>query len=112
MQGEIHQSTTPLQLIKALHPTAAMGGFPTREALNFIAHHEAFDRGFYAAPIGISSFQQTDIKVAIRSALIQGDLIHLFAGAGISEGSNPEAEWNELEAKIDPIYSLFSSVNR
>jgi menaquinone-specific isochorismate synthase len=38
--------------------------------------------------------------VAIRSALIQENKVHLFAGAGIVDGSVPAKEWEELNEKI------------
>ncbi len=87
-------------LITTLHPTPALGGKPRENALSFLLQLEPFQRGWYGAPIGYVSSQEADIAVAIRSALIRGKEIDLFAGTGIVRGSHPEKEWDELEQKI------------
>lgn len=87
-------------LIATLHPTPALGGKPQSSALALLAQLEPFQRGWYGAPIGYISSQEADIAVAIRSALIRGKQIDLYAGTGIVQGSNPEKEWDELEQKI------------
>lgn len=91
------------RLIQALHPTPALGGSPRKEALEFIKHHEPFTRGWYGAPIGWLGPEKSDVAVAIRSAWVDGNKLHLYAGTGIVEGSDPRAEWEELEHKISPF---------
>jgi menaquinone-specific isochorismate synthase len=39
-----------LDIVKRLHPTAAVGGVPADRALELIGHTEG-DRGWYAAPV-------------------------------------------------------------
>ena len=87
-------------LIQALHPTPAMGGEPRDWALKAIFQLESFDRGWYAAPIGWITPDAAEIAVGIRSALIDDNFMHVFAGTGIVEGSCPKKEWEELEYKI------------
>ena len=70
-------------------------------ALSAIAHHEPFDRGLYAGPIGWIGRDDAEFAVGIRSGLVEGDHLHLYSGAGIVEGSDPEAEWDEIEHKLD-----------
>jgi menaquinone-specific isochorismate synthase len=41
-----------LELVAALHPTAAVGGTPTAAATRLIAELEGLDRGRYAGPVG------------------------------------------------------------
>lgn len=88
------------KILTALHPTPALGGTPREEALRFIERIEPFDRGWYGAPLGMLSQEESFLSVAIRSAVIENNLLHLYAGAGIVEGSDPEKEWQELESKI------------
>ncbi|OEU15080.1 ADC synthase, partial [Fragilariopsis cylindrus CCMP1102] len=59
-------------LLTALHPTPAVGGYPKDPALDFIRQHEsiAFDRGYYAGPVGFVGREEAEIVVAIRSGLI------------------------------------------
>jgi len=88
-------------LLALLHPTPAVGGLPSETAQNFIYAHESFDRGLYAAPIGIQKENFSHFIVAIRSALQKEKKMHLFAGTGIVALSHSELEWEELNGKID-----------
>ena len=98
--GELDQNTSDADLINDLHPTPAMGGFPTDIALEAIDKFEPFNRGWYAAPIGFVGYDHTEFVVAIRSALVEKEQVCLYSGAGIVKGSNPAEEWQEIEDKI------------
>lgn len=87
-------------LLKLLHPTPATCGMPKKKALETIAKEEAFDRGWYASPIGFVERGHAKFMVALRSMLIRENSAHLFAGTGIVPGSEAESEWNELDYKI------------
>lgn len=102
LKEKIHDA----HLIEALHPTAAIGGWPKQEALEFIKEHEPLDRGPYAAPLGFSSYDRSFFVVGIRSAIVDGSFLHLFAGTGIVQGSDPTQEWMELEMKISPFMEI------
>ncbi len=98
--GELDETTSDAELISDLHPTPAMGGYPTDIALEAIKALEPFNRGWYAAPIGFVGPIHTEFVVAIRSALIERERVSLYSGAGIVEGSDPAEEWQEIEDKI------------
>ncbi len=97
---ELDAETSDADLIEALHPTPAMGGYPTDIALEAIKKLEPFNRGWYAAPIGYVGHDYTEFVVAIRSALIEKERVSLYSGAGIVPGSDPAEEWQEIEDKI------------
>lgn len=103
LKGEISDA----ELIEALHPTPALGGYPREKAHALLQQIEPFDRGWYGGPIGVISPKCASLHVAIRSALIRQNSLHLFAGTGIVQGSVPEQEWDELEQKIRPFTELF-----
>jgi len=86
-------------VVAALHPTAAVGGAPSAAALRFLAEHEGLDRGLYAGIVGWVGERRAELAVALRSALVRGRRARLFVGAGIVEGSSPDAEWEETELK-------------
>lgn len=98
--GQLKPGTSDATLLSALHPTAAMGGFPKSLALEHLLQHEPFERGWYAAPLGYCSEKESAFAVGIRSALVEKNRIHFFAGAGIVAGSSPKQEWEELEQKL------------
>lgn len=91
----------PLQLIDALHPTPAVAGHGRDAAMDFIRHHEGFDRGWYAAPLGwVDAQGNGDFLVALRSALVTGSECRMFAGCGIVADSQPEHEYQETCLKL------------
>ncbi len=93
-----------LSLVDALHPTPAVGGLPPDEALRTIRETEAFDRGWYAAPIGwLDAAGNGTFAVGIRSAVATGRTATLFAGAGIVADSDPDREWDEVQLKYRPM---------
>ncbi|MBK98932.1 MAG: isochorismate synthase [Balneola sp.] len=92
------------KVLKNLHPTPAVGGFPRKKALDFIEKEESFTRGWYASPIGwITSHGTGEFYVGIRSGLIEQDAAHFYAGCGIVKDSDPEKEWLETELKLKPM---------
>lgn len=95
----------PLSLLDSLHPTPAMGGVPREDALKVILELENFDRGLFAAPVGVIG-PTTEIIVGIRSALLFANQMTLFAGAGIVFKSQGELEWEETERKMEEMLSL------
>ncbi len=99
-RAELKEHVSDLDVLRVLHPTPAVGGVPKKEAIEKIHQLEHFDRGWYAGPVGWVSQKQAEFAVGIRSALLQGDKASLFAGAGIVQGSDPQAEWREIENKI------------
>lgn len=101
----LRENVSDQQILDALHPTAAMGGTPRKAALQFLRDHEPFERGWYASPLGFTSHKWAEFAVGIRSALVEEKALHLFAGAGIVEGSEPLKEWNELNHKMKTLYS-------
>jgi menaquinone-specific isochorismate synthase len=100
--------TKILDLMEKLHPTPAVGGSPRELAMESIRAFEPFDRGLYAAPMGIIGKNYSEIIVGIRSALINGKNLHIYGGAGIVPGSTAEREWNETQNKMKAIAGLFS----
>ena len=97
------------EVLKNLHPTPAVGGFPRNEAVEFIKKHENFDRGWYAAPVGwINASGNGEFIVGIRSGLITKEKVRFFAGCGIVQDSDPEKEWEETNMKFIPMLSALN----
>ena len=104
--GVVHDSdgATVLELAAALHPSAAVGGTPTKVAVEMIAEIEGMHRGRYAGPVGwMDSDGDGEFGIALRSAEIDGNQVRLFAGCGIVADSDPEAELAEAQAKFLPV---------
>lgn len=108
ISGRVPAGTTVLELASALHPTAAVAGLPRRVARDWIADHEGFDRGWYAAPVGWTTLDgRGEFRVALRCALTGPSETRLFAGGGIVEGADPDAELAETNIKLEALlYAL------
>ena len=108
--GVLDDGTTSLGLAAALHPSAAVGGTPTRVAVDLIGELERMDRGRYAGPVGwMDADGDGEWGIALRSAEYDGNRVRLFAGCGIVADSDPEAELAEAAAKFVPVRDALTS---
>jgi menaquinone-specific isochorismate synthase len=91
-----------LELVGAVHPTAAVCGTPTEDAAAMIAELEGMERGRYAGPVGwLDARGDGEFGLALRCAELTGDHgARLFAGCGIVAGSDPASELAETQAKF------------
>lgn len=106
--GTLTRGSSALDLVAALHPTAAVGGAPTAAALDLIAELEPFDRGRYAGPVGwVDGNGDGEWAVALRCAQVDGERVTAYAGAGIVAGSQPARELAETTLKLRPIVEAF-----
>jgi isochorismate synthase len=97
-------------IIRALHPTPSVCGYPSLEALEVINRLEKHNRTYYAGLLGPVNFEgSTNIFVNLRCMHVLNDQVVLYAGAGITAGSDPEKEWQETEQKLDTMHSVVHS---
>ena len=100
-EARLRQPRHVLELAARLHPTPAVGGTPTEIAREWIRTHEPTPRGWYAAPVGWFDLDGNgELAVALRSGVIAGNRAHLWAGAGIVAGSDPDRELAETDVKL------------
>ncbi|GAA3940474.1 isochorismate synthase [Microbacterium soli] len=112
VRGELLDGESSLDLVGAMHPTAAVAGSPTDAAVAAIRRLEPFDRGRYAGPVGwIDASGDGEWAIALRCAQF-GDVpddesgvrrVTAYAGAGIVAGSDPESELLETRVKFRPL---------
>jgi menaquinone-specific isochorismate synthase len=110
VEGDLSDGSSSLDLISALHPTAAVAGTPTAAALALIRELEPFDRGRYAGPVGwVGADGDGEWAIALRSAQVDEDgTITAYAGAGIVADSDPEKELAETRMKFRPVIDAFA----
>jgi menaquinone-specific isochorismate synthase len=109
VEGVLDDGSTSLDLIQVLHPTAAVAGTPTADAMACIDALEPFDRGRYAGPVGwVGADGDGEWAIALRSAQASPDgVVTAWAGAGIVVDSDPERELLETRMKFKPIVDAF-----
>lgn len=103
---DLKENINDFDLLKRFNPTAAVGGYPKKNALKAIDEIEDFDRGWYASPIGWIGNKSTEFIVGIRSGLINNNRLLLYSGAGIIESSDVDSEWNEIENKLSNFLDI------
>lgn len=98
-------------LICNLHPTPAVCGYPSKDALELLKRIEKHDRRYYAGflgPVGIEN--QLMLFVNLRCMQIFKDSLFLYTGGGITIDSNPVDEWYETEIKTGTLLSAIETV--
>ncbi|WPR73690.1 chorismate-binding protein [Algoriphagus sp. NG3] len=99
-------------MLSLLHPTSAVCGMPRKEAHDFLQEYEGFDRSFFSGFIGpVNLHGSTSIYVNLRTASLHNDKATLYAGAGVTEDSDPEKEWEETELKCQIIGKFIQNPN-
>src|SRR5690606_41463250 len=82
--GRLADGASVLDVVAALHPTAAVGGTPTATAIEVIREPEGMDRAGYAGPVGwIDAHGDGELGIALRSGIVEGRRARLFARGGI-----------------------------
>jgi isochorismate synthase len=94
-------------MLELLHPTSAVCGMPKPAALAFILANEPHQRHYYSGylgPVNINS--QSHLFVNLRTMKIKDRQAIVYAGAGITEDSNPTKEWRETEFKCQTLLGV------
>jgi para-aminobenzoate synthetase component 1 len=100
VEGRLRDGCDVVDLLAAAFPGGSITGAPKIRAMEIIDELEACSRGVYTGAIGyISNHGRADFNIAIRTLVVEGDRAHYHVGGGITEGSDPEAEYEETLTK-------------
>jgi isochorismate synthase len=109
IRAQLAAPVEAIELAGLLHPTPAIGGEPASPALELIPALEGLDRGWYTGPIGwTDAAGDGEFCVALRCALLRGNVARCYAGNGIVRDSDPSAELVETEVKLAALLPLLS----
>ena len=109
IRAQLADPLPAIELAGMLLPTPAVGGEPREAALPLIPALEGLDRGWYAGAVGWTDLgEDGEFCVALRCALLRGDVAHLYAGCGIVRDSQPAEELAESEVKLQALLPLLS----
>ena len=98
--GKIASGLSYFDVLKAALPAGTLSGAPKIRAMEIINELEPSSRGIYGGAIGYIGWNgNMDTAIAIRTAVIKDQVIHVGAGAGIVADSIPENEWLECRQK-------------
>ncbi|WP_310567977.1 anthranilate synthase component I [Hydrogenophaga sp.] len=89
-----------MDVLKATFPAGTLTGAPKVHAMELIDQLEPVKRGIYGGACGYLSYAgDMDVAIAIRTAIIKDQTLHVQAAAGVVADSVPEMEWRETEHK-------------
>jgi anthranilate synthase component 1 len=98
--GRLKAGVDALAALAATFPAGTLSGAPKVRAMEIIQQLEPHKRGIYGGAVGyIGWCGNMDMAIAIRTAVIKDDTIHVQAGAGVVADSNPQSEWDETMNK-------------
>ncbi|ESU28410.1 isochorismate synthase [Flavobacterium limnosediminis JC2902] len=106
ISAKMNDANSLKQVLKILHPTPAVCGYPKLLAKDFILQNEGYDREYYAGFLGELNMnfatgrsENSDLFVNLRCMKIKDKKAHLFVGCGITKDSDPEKEFLETVNK-------------
>jgi para-aminobenzoate synthetase component 1 len=106
--GELADGRTWADLLRAAFPGGSITGAPKIRAMQIIDELEPTPRDVYCGAVGCIGLDGSlSLNVAIRTMVMQGSVVHLYAGGGIVADSEPEAEYEETLAKAAGMIRAF-----
>ena len=97
----------PETMLQLLHPTSAICGMPLAPARKFLTEEEKYDRSYFSGYLGPANVSDiTELYVNLRCMHIEEKQCTLYAGAGVTEDSQPEKEWQETEIKMNTLLNI------
>ena len=103
--AELKEGMSAIDVIRATFPAGTVSGAPKIRAMEIIDELEPVKRGVYSGAVGYLAWNgNMDTAIAIRTAVIKDEVLHIQAGAGIVADSVPELEWKETMNKGRAIF--------
>jgi anthranilate synthase component 1 len=103
--GRIRPGLSAIDVLQATFPAGTVSGAPKIRAMEIIDELEPVKRGVYAGAVGYLSWSgNMDTAIAIRTAVIKDNILHIQAGAGIVADSAAASEWEETMNKGRAIF--------
>ncbi|MFM6967947.1 MAG: anthranilate synthase component I [Microbacteriaceae bacterium] len=112
VEGDLAEGQSPIDVFRATFPAGTLSGAPKPRALEIIDELEPASRGVYGGVVGYVGFGgDTDLAIAIRTAVIVGNVATVQAGAGLVADSVPQSEYDETVHKAAAPLRAVASAN-
>jgi len=103
--GKLKPNTSAIDVLRATLPAGTLSGAPKIRAMEIIDELEPVKRGVYGGAVGYLSWNgNMDTAIAIRTAVIKDQVLHIQAGAGVVADSVPQSEWDETMNKGRAVF--------
>ena len=111
--AKLQPGKSAIDVLRATFPAGTLSGAPKIRAMEIIDELEPVKRGVYSGAIGYLSWAgNMDTAIAIRTAVIKDQTLHIQAGAGIVADSVPRNEWDETMNKARAIFRAVSMAGK
>lgn len=111
--GQLAPGRTALDATMACFPAGTLSGAPKVRAIEIIDELEVATRGTYGGVVGWFDFDgDSDVAIAIRTAMVSHGVAHVQAGGGIVADSDPAAENQESKNKARAVVDAVRAANR
>jgi anthranilate synthase component 1 len=108
--GKLLPGLDAMDVLRATFPAGTVSGAPKIRAMEIIDELEPVKRGVYSGAVGYLAWNgNMDTAIAIRTAVIKDDVLHIQAGAGIVYDSVPQSEWDETMNKGRAVFRAASA---
>jgi anthranilate synthase component 1 len=108
--GQLLPGLDAMDVLRATFPAGTVSGAPKIRAMEIIDELEPVKRGVYSGAVGYLAWNgNMDTAIAIRTAVIKDDVLHIQAGAGIVYDSVPQSEWDETMNKGRAVFRAASA---
>ena len=113
VNAKLKPDVSAMDVLRATLPAGTLSGAPKVRAMEIIDEMESVKRGVYGGAVGYLSWNgNMDTAIAIRTAVIKDNILHIQAGAGVVADSIPRLEWKETMNKGRAIFSAVAMVER
>jgi anthranilate synthase component 1 len=103
--AELKDGMSAIDVLRATFPAGTVSGAPKIRAMEIVDELEPVKRGVYSGAVGYLSWNgNMDTAIAIRTAVIKNNILHIQAGAGIVADSRPDLEWKETMNKGRAVF--------
>lgn len=111
MTGNVQENLTSIDIIKAVLPAGTLSGAPKIRAMEIIDEVEPVKRNIYGGAVGYLGWNNNmDMAIAIRTAVVKDNVLHVQAGGGVVADSDPQMEWEETMNKARAIIRAAESL--
>jgi anthranilate synthase component 1 len=112
VSGELAEGRTALEATLSCFPAGTLSGAPKVRAMEIIDAVETSRRGLYGGVVGYFDFAgDSDMAIAIRTAVIRDGVAHVQAGAGVVADSVPENEDAEAANKAKAVLAAIAEAS-
>ena len=112
VEGDLAPGSTPIDVFRATFPAGTLSGAPKPRALQIIDELEPAGRGVYGGVVGYIGFGgDSDLAIAIRTAVMVDGKASVQAGAGIVADSVAQSEYDETVNKAAAPLRAIAAAN-